>query len=125
MGSDEIQGSSRRFGRVHVLRVTFFGASIDCLPRHVAKPPVALGQWYPASGDMTYIEASPSFGVILLTEKKLHHLGCSKCWLVIPHYQNLVWGMPSGAGIFPYQLCGYSVDICFGSATTWTKSGAR
>jgi len=63
--------------------------------------------------------------MLVLIEQILHHLGCSKCWLVIPHYQNLVWGMPSGAGIFPYQLCGYSVDICFGSATTWTKSGAR
>ena len=74
MVSDEIQGSSRRFGRVHVLRVTFFGASIDCLSRHVAKPPLLWG-----NGTMQ-VEASPFFWVILLMEKKLHHLGCSKCW---------------------------------------------
>ena len=56
MVSDEIQGSSRRFGRVHVLRVTFFGASIDCLSRHVAKPPLLWG-----NGTLQ-VEASPFFG---------------------------------------------------------------
>ena len=93
MVSDEPQGSSRRFGRVHVLRVTFFGASIDGLSTHVAKPPLLWG-----NGTLQ-VEASPFFWVILLMEKILHHLGCSKCWF----YTSIktFWSIPSGAGFFP------------------------
>ena len=39
------------------------------------------------------------FWVILLMEKNLHHLGCSKCWF----YTSIktFWGIPSAAGFFP------------------------